>query len=384
MKVLVYGSGQLAQMMYLAAAPLGVIVSAVDVSTETVVDPVSKEPTGVSLSQAIRDANAITIEFEHVPEHLLLEADKSGKLYPNVASILAGADRVREKALLSRNKIPNCDYLIISHVDQLDDVVAALGEKVIFKASRDGYDGYGQWRISSAVELPALRQEFSLLDLEKVPLIAEKMMQFEREISLLGARSKDGRVACFSLAENLHHKGQLHVSVAPITELSNTLQKKANDIFVTIATSMDYVGVLAVELFQCGDELYVNEIAPRVHNSGHWTQQGCSTSQFEQHIRAVLGLPLGSTEVIGVSAMVNIIGCTTFNRDLIGIPNVHLHWYGKEVRVKRKMGHINVIADSHADLGLKLKQLIEFLPLEHFPKLESEATRLQKSSGFVY
>lgn len=377
MRVLVYGSGQLAQMMYLAAAPLGVIVSAVDVVTETVVNPVSKKATGVPLHRAIAESNAITVEFEHVPEHLLLEADKSGKLYPNVASILAGADRVREKALLVKNNIPNCEYLIIDHVDQLDGVVERLGEKVIFKASRDGYDGYGQWRMSSVSDLVNLRKDFALLDLKKVPIIAEKMMQFDREISLVGARSQDGQIACFSLAENLHHEGQLHVSVAPITQLTEALQKKANDIFERLATAMDYVGVLAVELFQCGDELYVNEIAPRVHNSGHWTQQGCSTSQFEQHIRAVLNLPLGSTELIGVSAMVNIIGCTAFSRDLIGIPDVHLHWYGKEVRKKRKMGHINVVAKSHASLGKKLKQLIEFLPVEYFPKLESEATRLE-------
>lgn len=377
MRVLVYGSGQLAQMMYLAAAPLGVIVSAVDVVTETVVNPVSKKATGVPLHRAIAESNAITVEFEHVPEHLLLEADKSGKLYPNVASILAGADRVREKALLVKNNIPNCEYLIIDHVDQLDGVVERLGENVIFKASRDGYDGYGQWRMSSVSDLVNLRKDFALLDLKKVPIIAEKMMQFDREISLVGARSQDGQIACFSLAENLHHEGQLHVSVAPITQLTEALQKKANDIFERLATAMDYVGVLAVELFQCGDELYVNEIAPRVHNSGHWTQQGCSTSQFEQHIRAVLNLPLGSTELIGVSAMVNIIGCTAFSRDLIGIPDVHLHWYGKEVRKKRKMGHINVVAKSHASLGKKLKQLIEFLPVEYFPKLESEATRLE-------
>jgi 5-(carboxyamino)imidazole ribonucleotide synthase len=379
LKVLVYGSGQLAQMMYLAAAPLGIIVSAVDVVTETVVNPLSKKATGFSLRDAIKDANAITVEFEHVPEHLLLDAQKSGQLFPNIASILAGADRVREKALLSKYNIPNCEYLIISHVDQLHDVVARLGEKVIFKASRDGYDGYGQWRIGSASELLALRKEFALLDLEKVPLIAERMMQFDREISLVGARSKNGQVACFSLAENLHYEGQLHVSVAPITKLTDALQKKANDIFDTLATSMDYVGVLAVELFQCGEELYVNEIAPRVHNSGHWTQQGCATSQFEQHIRAILGLPLGSTELIGVSAMVNVIGCSTINRDLIGIPNTHLHWYGKEVRIKRKMGHINVIASSHVNLGAKLKQLMEYVPVEYFPKLEAEAIRLEKS-----
>jgi len=380
-RVLVYGSGQLAQMMYLAAAPLGVIVSAVDVVTETVVNPVSKKATGVPLHRAIEESNAITVEFEHVPEHLLLEADKSGKLYPNVASILAGADRVREKALLVKNNIPNCEYLLIDHVDQLDDVVERLGEKVIFKASRDGYDGYGQWRISSASDLVNVRKDFALLDLKKVPVIAEKMMQFDREISVVGARSQDGQIACFSLAENLHHEGQLHVSVAPITQLTEALQTKAKDIFETLATAMDYVGVLAVELFQCGEELYVNEIAPRVHNSGHWTQQGCSTSQFEQHIRAVLNLPLGSTELIGTSAMVNIIGCTAFSRDLIGIPDVHLHWYGKEVRKKRKMGHINVVAKSHASLGKKLKQLVEFLPVEYFPKLESEATRLEKEKN---
>jgi 5-(carboxyamino)imidazole ribonucleotide synthase len=378
-RVLVYGAGQLAQMMYLAAAPLGVIVSAVDVATETVVNPVSKKPTGVSLLNAIQNANAITVEFEHVPEHLLLEADKSGKLFPNVASILTGADRVREKALLMKNDIPNCEHVIINHLSQLDDLVSKLGEKVIFKASRDGYDGYGQWRMSSEADLDNLREKFSLLDLEKVPLIAEKMMQFDREISLVGARNEEGQIACFSLAENLHHEGQLHVSVAPITNHTQSLQQKANEIFEKLANALDYVGVLAVELFQCGDELYVNEIAPRVHNSGHWTQQGCSTSQFEQHIRAVLGLPLGSTDLIGVSAMVNIIGCSSFSRDLIGIHNAHLHWYGKEVRVKRKMGHINLVATSHASLGEKLKQLTEFLPLEHFPKLAGEASRLEKS-----
>lgn len=377
MRVLVYGSGQLAQMMYLAAAPLGVIVSAVDVSNETVVHPVSKEPTGVSLQNAIEDANAITVEFEHVPEHLLLDADKSGKLFPNVASILAGADRVREKALLSKHEIPNCPYLIITDVTDLDNVIASLGERVIFKASRDGYDGYGQWRMQSADQLEKLKSEFAKLDLVKVPLIAERMMQFDREISLVGARDSEGNVSCFSLAENLHFEGQLHVSVAPITDLSDSLQNQANEIFEKLATAMDYVGVLAVELFQCGEELLVNEIAPRVHNSGHWTQQGCDTSQFEQHIRAVLGLPLGAVDVRGVSAMVNIIGCTAFSRDLIGIAGAHLHWYGKEVRTKRKMGHINVVADSHSHLGNKLAQLLAFLPVEHFPELEAEANRLK-------
>jgi 5-(carboxyamino)imidazole ribonucleotide synthase len=291
---------------------------------------------------------------------------------------MAGADRVREKALLSKYDIPNCDHLIISSLEQLDGVVEKLGERVIFKASRDGYDGYGQWRMSQASDLDRLRTEFASLELEKVPLVAETMMAFDREISLVGARDKDGNVACFSLAENLHYEGQLHVSVAPITGLTEALQSKANDIFTTLATGMDYVGVLAVELFQCGDDLLVNEIAPRVHNSGHWTQQGADTCQFEQHIRAVANLPLGSTEMHSTSAMVNIIGCTSFSRNLISIPGAHLHWYGKEVRVKRKMGHINVVAPSHQSLGEKLSTLLSYLPAEHFPELEAEANRLIK------
>lgn len=368
-------------MMYLAAVPLGVTVSAVDVATEQVVHPVTKSGTGVSLQQAIEDANAISVEFEHVPEYLLLEADKSGKLFPNMASILIGADRIREKALLTANNIPNCQHLIISQVSQLDDVVELLGEKVIFKASRDGYDGYGQWRMSMASDLPALRDQFLKLDLKAVPLIAEKMMKFDRELSLVGARSKDGEITCFSLAENLHYEGQLHVSVAPITDLNEELQKKADKIFGILATAMDYVGVLAVELFQCGNQLWVNEIAPRVHNSGHWTQNACDTCQFEQHIRAVLGLPLGSTEVLGVSAMVNIIGCEALSNELMGLSHTHLHWYGKEVRKKRKMGHINVLAKSHKSLGEKLLLLSDYLPVEHFPKLKNEALSLLKSSN---
>ena len=179
----------------------------------------------------------------------------------------------------------------------------------------------------------------------------------------------------------MHYKGQLHVSVAPASEVDEALQTQANQIFSKLANAMDYVGVLAVEMFQCGDKLIVNEIAPRVHNSGHWTQQGCHTSQFQQHIRAVLGMPLGSTGVYGVGAMVNIIACDDFDRQLIALENTHLHWYGKTVRDKRKMGHINLVADSHSQLGGRLSALSEYLPLKHFPCLQDEAKRLTNSQS---
>lgn len=377
MRVVVYGAGQLAQMMYLAGSPLGIDVQAVDVNSDTVVHPVSKTPLEVSLEQALASADALTVEFEHVPEHLLEEAARTEKLMPNINSILVGADRVREKQLLERMHVANCAHRIVTHIDELDACVEALGEKLIIKASRDGYDGYGQWRLASKDGLPELKQHLSSLDLTLVPLVVEQMSEFDRELSLIGVRNAQGDIRTYPLAENLHHQGQLHVSVAPATQVNDALQQQAHDIFVKLAEGMDYIGVLAVELFQVGETLLVNELAPRVHNSGHWSQSGAVTSQFENHLRAVCGLPLGDTSAIGPSAMVNIIGCSSFSRELLSIDGSHLHWYGKSVREKRKMGHINVTADSYEMLGEKLMALSQYLPLAYFPKLIGEATRLK-------
>jgi len=377
MRVVVYGAGQLAQMMYLAGSPLGIDVQAVDVNNDTVVHPVSKTPLDTTLEQALEAADALTVEFEHVPERLLEQAAQTNKLMPNIDSILVGADRVREKKLLEKMGVANCDHRIVTHLDQLDDCVTALGSKLILKASRDGYDGYGQWRLADEGDLPELKNALTGLDLENVPLVVEKMVAFDRELSLIGVRNAKGDIRTYPLAENLHHQGQLHVSVAPATNVDDALQAQAHDIFSKLAEGMDYVGVLAVELFQVGDKLLVNELAPRVHNSGHWSQSGAVTSQFENHLRAVCGLPLGDTSAIGPSAMVNVIGCSSFSRDLLSIDGSHLHWYGKSVREKRKMGHINVTTNSYESLGEKLMALSQYLPLEYFPKLVGEATRLK-------
>jgi 5-(carboxyamino)imidazole ribonucleotide synthase len=376
MKVLVFGAGQLAQMMYLAAAPLGVDVYAVDVIAREVVNPMNKAKLDMSIEYAVTDVHVVTAEFEHVPEDLLDLAEKAGKLFPNMAAILTGADRVREKHVLESNDVANCSHAIVSDVSQVDAVLDELGEKLIFKASRDGYDGYGQWRLFARDETKQLKQAFASLDLQQVPLVAEKMLSFDREISVIGARNAQGEIACFDIAENLHHEGQLHVSVAPATHLESHVRLQAIEVFKTISSALNYVGVLAVELFQIADQIIVNEIAPRVHNSGHWTQHGADTCQFEQHIRAILGFPLGDTSSKGVTAMVNIIGCTSFSRDLISIPGCHLHWYGKELREKRKMGHINVVATNYAELGNKLLMLLQYLPEEYFPLLRAEANRL--------
>lgn len=376
MSILILGSGQLARMMALAAYPLGLNVAAVDVNTLDVVNPITKAVIDVSLEQAIEAAQAISVEFEHIPQDLLDKVNASGKLKPSIESIMAGADRVKEKSLLSGLDIANCTYNIITHVDQLDSAVENLGEKLIIKASRDGYDGYGQWRLATAADLPELKAQLSQLDLEKVPLVAEKMLQFDRELSLVGVRDHKGNIAFYPLAENLHHQGQLAVSIAPAPKVDEKLITQAQGIFAKLAERLNYIGVLAVEFFQMGEQLLVNEIAPRVHNSGHWSMQGADTCQFDNHIRAIAGLPLGSTDVLSPTAMINIVGYDDFSKELLSIPGSHLHWYDKTVRPKRKMGHLNVCADSYAALGQKLLDLAKYFPEEHFPLLKKEATRL--------
>lgn len=376
MQVLVYGSGQLARMMYLAGAPLSIEVKAVDVSTKAVVHPISKAVLNNDLEQSIAASDVLTVEFEHVPEDLLAQARASGKLAPNMPAILIGADRVREKALLDKLEIANCTYEVITDVKQLEGITSRLGERIIFKASRDGYDGYGQWRAKSASDIPELVRQFVELDLQTVPIVAERMSDFSRELSLIGARNASGEVVVYPLSENTHYEGQLHLSVAPAPDYTDELATQALTIFTKIANELDYIGVLAVELFQEGDTLLVNELAPRVHNSGHWSMHGAHTCQFENHLRAVCNLPLGSTHPRTVSAMVNIIGCDELGDAPLQMSDTHVHWYGKAVRAKRKMGHINVNADSYAELGQKLLGLNSQFPVEYFPELGPQAELL--------
>lgn len=378
MKALVYGGGQLARMMYLAGCPLGIHVRAVDVTKDQVINPISKAPSAVSLANAIDDAGVITVEFEHIPEHLLVKADETGKLQPGINAIRTGADRVKEKALMTALDIPTSEYKVMRSVNELSDIVEELGTPLVLKASRDGYDGYGQWRLKDKASITELKKELTKLDLQAVPIIVEKMISFSREVSLVGVRSKKGEYAYYPLVENHHHEGQLHLTVAPAPHTTEELQQQAQDIFNKLAEKLDYVGVMAVEFFQVGDELMVNEIAPRVHNSGHWTMQGADTCQFENHLRAVFGLPLGSTELRSITAMVNIIGCGSFNRDMLSIPGCHIHWYGKTARAKRKLGHFNVSASDTKTLAERLKELASHLPDESFPILKDRTQRLQE------
>jgi 5-(carboxyamino)imidazole ribonucleotide synthase len=211
----------------------------------------------------------------------------------------------------------------------------------VLKTRRMGYDGKGQMVARDRGQLAG-----AFAALGGVPLIAEQLVEFDRELSIVAARGRDGRTAAYPLVENSHRDGILRLTQAPAGGVTSDLRRQAERAVGLIADQLDYVGVLALELFQVGDRLLANEIAPRVHNSGHWTIEGAVTSQFENHLRAVLGLPLGDPAARGRCAMVNLIGEPPATESVLAVPGAHLHLYGKAARPGRKIGHVTVTGEA--------------------------------------
>lgn len=376
-KVLILGAGQLARMMELAGTPLNLDVKAFDVRSLNVVKPINPEHIYSNLTQGIADTEVITAEFEHVAYDTLAECEQSNKLFPSSNAIKIGGDRRLEKALLESCKVANAKHFFIETKEDFTAALASLTLPVIFKSALEGYDGKGQWRLKSIEEADNIWQDMvSFLQLSKTSvkqgIVAEQMINFDREVSLVGVRSKNGDIAAYPLTENHHTQGILSVSVAaPIDEI---LQNQAEQVFKAISDKLNYVGVLAIEFFQVGEQLLVNEIAPRVHNSGHWTQQGADTCQFENHLRAICNLPLGSTALVRPTAMINIIGEDTVSDNVLSIPSVTIHWYNKDKRSGRKMGHINVSGKNELVLAQRLWALSRLLPESAFPDLSDFST----------
>lgn len=299
MKVLVLGAGQLARMMVLAGAPLDITVVAYDVGSKQVINPLTLEKHTATLAEVIDSVDVITAEFEHIPADVLAVCQASGKFYPGQKAIQAGGDRSIEKALLEKAGVPSAPYMLVNSQQALQQAATELGLPLVIKTCQAGYDGKGQWRLKSLDELTAVwteMAEFIAKGTVEAPhsIIAEKMIPFQREVSVIGARDKSGNTAIYPVTENEHTNGVLTLSIA--SEIDGSIQQQAVDAFNKLANEMEYVGVLAIEFFDVDGNLMVNEIAPRVHNSGHWTQQGSYTSQFENHLRAVCGLPLGDTQ----------------------------------------------------------------------------------------
>ena len=367
MNVLVLGAGQLARMMSLAGAPLNIDVISYDVGSGQLMHPLTQHVIDQTLAQAIVGCDSITAEFEHIPDAVLSQCEASGKFYPGQAAIKAGGDRALEKTLLAQAGVPCAPYQLITERAHFDQAIEQLGLPLVLKTCQAGYDGKGQWRLytdSDVASAWAEMAEFLAADALH-SIIAEQMIPFQREVSAIGVRDRAGNMAIYPVTENEHTNGVLTLSLAKAVD--GDVHQQAVAAFTKLASALDYVGVLAIEFFDVDGQLIVNEIAPRVHNSGHWTQQGTLCSQFENHLRAVAGLPLGSTEAIGPSAMINVLGQASIPVEVLSVANVTSHWYGKAWRPGRKMGHINVVAGNEALLGEKLLALSAFLPDESYP-----------------
>ena len=362
--ILVLGGGQLGLMLAESAAHLGIGLDRVDTVTDQLIPGTSllRLPTG-SNELACR-YSVITAEMEHLPETGLVRHLRQSTAWANKKSFDILPSRQRQKELLDDIGVANAPWCLLDSRDAIDQAHRALGDPLIVKTVRGGYDGKGQWvirkGISNAIP-PALFGQ----------LIAEKEIRFHREVSLVGARTSDGNTTYFPLTENHHHKGILRYSFAPINDPAN-LQQKAEQMLGMIMSELDYVGVMAMECFDSGTGLIVNELAPRVHNSGHWTQSGSAVSQFDLHIRALAGLPFPCHLTFDRTLMLNLIGCE-YNPRWNEFDGVYCYWYRKERRDNRKLGHINLKAGTDAQLAQRVEQLRPLLDQEHRQLLDRGA-----------
>lgn len=341
----IIGGGQLGRMLSQAAARLGFRV--------VILDPQENSPAGrVSQGQIVAaydDPNAlrvlgmscqaVTFEFENVPAASVEALVAAGtEVAPGARALAVAQDRVEEKSFLNAIKVPTTAFAVIDDLAGLRAAVASLGTPALLKTRREGYDGKGQAWIRASNQIAR-----AWATVGERPAILEAGVDFVRELSVICARGRDGAVAAYPLSENRHAGGILRTTLAPATASAQT-KAQATRIARRILEGLDYVGVLGVELFELpGGRLLVNEIAPRVHNSGHWTQDGCLCDQFEQHIRAVAGWPLGPTSAHARVEMTNLLGRDVERwAELAGRKDVVLHLYGKgEPRPGRKMGHAN-------------------------------------------
>jgi 5-(carboxyamino)imidazole ribonucleotide synthase len=307
----------------------------------------------------LQGLDVLTYEFENVPVDLARSLGHSVPVYPPPLALEASQDRLTEKTFFRRLGLPTAPFAPVDSRDDLARALAAVGLPALLKTRRFGYDGKGQCVVRCAADAESAWEQ-----LGRAPLIAEGFLRFDRELSILAVRGKDGGAVFYPLVENHHAGGILQLSRAPAPGLSDELQARAEDYARRVLNELDYVGVLAIEFFQQGEQLIANEMAPRVHNSGHWTIEGAQTSQFENHLRAILGLPLGSTEVPGPCAMVNLIGAVPESAALLSVPGAHLHLYGKSPRPGRKLGHVTVRAATAEIVEERLAEIQAVLPPE--------------------
>ena len=341
----IIGAGQLGQMLALAGIAMGLRF--------TFIDPSAQAPAGTlgrhiqaeyeddrALTQLAVECDVITLEFENIPVNAVTRVNQINAIYPDASALAVAQDRITEKQYFESLGIAVAPFAAVDSLESLHTAIAQIGYPAILKTRRLGYDGKGQAVIRTPADLGD-----AWAQMQAQPAILEQMIPFEREVSIIAVRSAQGELAFYPVGENRHVGGILHrTDIHP----NDPAQAYAESCARRVLTGLNYVGVLAIEFFEHQGQLIANEMAPRVHNSGHWTQNGSVTSQFENHLRAILGWPLGRTTPLGHSIMLNLIGQMPPRVPVLALPGVHLHDYGKTPRAGRKLGHINLAADTLA------------------------------------
>ena len=378
MTIGILGGGQLGYMLALAGYPLGLHFRFFDPSPEAPVGRIASRVTAEFSDESALDKftnglELVTYEFENVPVAAVRFLAERVPVFPPPAALEAAQDRLREKQLFQDLGIATTESAPVADAGALDAAIDQIGLPAILKTCRLGYDGKGQWLLRTAEDVARAKNDLSASSPAavqsatpppaappEVPFILERFVSFDRELSVLAVRGRTGETAVYPLVENHHRGGILRLSLAPAPRLDPAIQRTAEDAARRIFEALQYVGVLAIEFFEKDGRLLANEMAPRVHNSGHWTIEGAVTSQFENHLRAVMGLPLGSTSAIGSSALLNLIGEVPDPADVLSIRDAHLHLYGKSARAGRKLGHVTLRAGSSEQLASLLAELPVF------------------------
>jgi 5-(carboxyamino)imidazole ribonucleotide synthase len=356
----ILGGGQLARMLALSGAPLGLRFLVMDTAGDACAAQFSPMVVGdyrdeATLGEFASKIDVATFDFENVPAESAQWLSERVPVFPSPRALGVAQDRLAEKTLFRELDIPVPAFFAISTRAELDAAIAAIGTPCILKTRRLGYDGKGQFRIKFDADTDAAWAALGP-QAQTVGLILEAFVPFERELSVVAVRGRSGEFRTWPLTENWHVEGVLSASLAPAT-VSDAIAATAVAHARALAEALDYVGVFALELFCHDGQLLANELAPRVHNSGHWTIEGSETSQFQNHLRAVLGLPLGHTRMLGHACMLNWIGALPDANAVLHEAGGHWHDYGKSPRPGRKVGHATLRADSAAELADALQQV---------------------------
>lgn len=336
MKIGVIGGGQLGRMLALAGTPLGMEFTFLDPAADACATSVGQSICAAyddenALRQLAEEVDLVTFEFENVPAETVALLSRYVPVYPTADALRIARDRWQEKSLFRRLEIPVAEVADIHSQADLEAAVERIGLPAVLKTRTLGYDGKGQKVLKTPDDVKG-----AFAELNQVPCIVEAFVPFSDEVSLIAVRGRNAEIRFYPLVHNTHREGILRLSVA---STNHPLQTLAQDYAARVLDALDYIGVLAFEFFVVDDGLRANEIAPRVHNSGHWTIEGAECSQFENHLRAIAGLPLGDTAKVGESAMINFIGEIPSAASLLTIPGCHLHHYAKAFKPGRKVGH---------------------------------------------